>query len=106
MSISRRRIRLIAVLAQLGVAALGAQKPRLEPGHPLHLTPVLGIDEYVPSPDANPLTMEKAALGRRLYFDTLLSRDRSIACASCHRPGSAFADTVARSRGGRDTRPL
>jgi len=33
------------------------------------------------------------ALGKRLFFDRLLSRDQSISCASCHRPEFAFADT-------------
>lgn len=34
----------------------------------------------------------RVELGRRLFFDPILSRDRSIACASCHRPELAFAD--------------
>ena len=32
----------------------------------------------------NPLTPEKIALGKRLYFDPILSRDRTVSCASCH----------------------
>ena len=32
----------------------------------------------------NPLTPEKIALGERLYFDPILSKDRTINCASCH----------------------
>jgi len=32
----------------------------------------------------NPLSREKIALGKRLFFDTRLSRDNSISCASCH----------------------
>jgi cytochrome c peroxidase len=31
-------------------------------------------------------------LGRRLFHDRRLSRDRSIACASCHDPDRAFTD--------------
>ena len=41
----------------------------------------------------------KAALGKRLFFDTLLSGDRTISCASCHRPEFAFSDTSATSVG-------
>ena len=33
----------------------------------------------------NPLSREKIALGKKLFFDTLLSKDKSISCASCHR---------------------
>ncbi len=32
----------------------------------------------------NPLTREKIALGKKLFFDTKLSRDKSINCATCH----------------------
>ncbi len=39
------------------------------------------------------------ALGRELFFDPLLSRDRSIACASCHRPEHGFADVTPLSQG-------
>ncbi len=32
----------------------------------------------------NPVTAEKVALGRALYFDPILSKDRTVSCASCH----------------------
>ena len=41
----------------------------------------------------------KAALGKLLFFDPVLSRDSTISCASCHRPEYAFADTSAVSIG-------
>lgn len=49
---------------------------------------------------------DEVELGRRLFFDPGLSRDGSIACASCHRPQLGFADDRARSLGveGRETR--
>lgn len=42
---------------------------------------------------------DKAALGKLLFFDKILSRDRTISCASCHKPEFAFADTSAVSTG-------
>jgi cytochrome c peroxidase len=39
------------------------------------------------------------ALGRRLFFDTRLSRDGRRSCASCHDPAKAFADGRPRSMG-------
>lgn len=42
---------------------------------------------------------DKAALGKLLFFDPILSADRRISCASCHRPEYAFADTSAVSMG-------
>ncbi len=59
----------------------------------------LGLDEFYRIPDSNPLTIEKVMLGRRMFFDRALSADRSVACASCHRPQLAFSDTVAFSTG-------
>lgn len=57
-----------------------------------HLHVPLGLDEYVPIPDENPLTAQKAELGKQIFFDKRLSRDTTIACASCHLPERAFAN--------------
>ena len=59
----------------------------------------LGLDLYRPVPLGNPLTPEKIKLGRRLFRERLLSRDRSLACADCHQPRRAFTDGRARSVG-------
>ncbi len=52
----------------------------------------LGLDLYMPVPEDNPLTTERIERGRELFFDKRLSRDRTIACASCHDPERAFSD--------------
>ena len=38
-------------------------------------------------------------LGRRLFFDPILSVDRTVACASCHDPAKGFADSTPLSTG-------
>jgi cytochrome c peroxidase len=38
-------------------------------------------------------------LGRRLFFDPILSADNTVACASCHQPEHGFASAEARPRG-------
>lgn len=43
--------------------------------------------------------VDKAALGKFLFFDTILSKNYSVSCASCHKPAFAFADTTALSPG-------
>ncbi|MDX1984765.1 MAG: cytochrome c peroxidase [Bryobacteraceae bacterium] len=53
----------------------------------------LGLDAFLPIPEDNPMTAEKVALGRRLFFDKRLSRDGSVACATCHEPEKAFSDS-------------
>ncbi|MBL8295429.1 MAG: cytochrome-c peroxidase [Bryobacterales bacterium] len=58
----------------------------------LAITIPLGLDLYLPVPEANPLTAEKIEQGRRLFFDRRLSHDSSTACSSCHDPDRAFSD--------------
>ncbi|MBX3101485.1 MAG: cytochrome-c peroxidase [Bacteroidetes bacterium] len=43
-------------------------------------------------PQDNVLTEARVALGRRLFFDPILSRDRTVSCGSCHHPDKAFTD--------------
>src|SRR5262245_9528233 len=40
----------------------------------------------IPFPKDNPYTPEKAALGKKLYFDTRLSVTAAQSCGSCHSP--------------------
>ena len=47
-------------------------------------------DFYLP-PD-NPMSKDKVALGRTLFFDPRLSGDNTVSCATCHFPQAAFAD--------------
>ena len=46
----------------------------------------------VAAPLDNPQTREKIALGRKLYYDPILSVDNTVACATCHDPARAFTD--------------
>ncbi|MEI2747737.1 MAG: cytochrome c peroxidase [Ferruginibacter sp.] len=41
----------------------------------------------------------RAALGKKLFSEKILSRDSSVSCASCHKPAFAFSDTMAFSAG-------
>jgi cytochrome c peroxidase len=50
-------------------------------------------------PDDNPMSDDKITLGRFLYFDTRLSKDMTISCASCHIPFHGFADPARTSSG-------
>ncbi len=58
----------------------------------------LGLPE-VPVPSSNPLTQQKIALGRQLFFDKRLSEDGTVSCASCHNPSRGFSDGQRRSLG-------
>jgi cytochrome c peroxidase len=43
-------------------------------------------------PADNPMSAEKVALGRRLFFEPRLSVTGGYSCASCHNPARAFTD--------------
>lgn len=55
------------------------------------LAPVIPFD--------NPQTIEGVALGKKLFFDTILSADNTQSCASCHAPANAFTDSAQFSEG-------
>jgi cytochrome c peroxidase len=54
-----------------------------------------------PSPADNPLTVAGVALGRRLFYDKILSEDQSMSCATCHSQDKSFTDGLATSKGTR-----
>ncbi|MEE3368135.1 MAG: cytochrome c peroxidase [Planctomycetota bacterium] len=58
-----------------------------------------GLGPAPPAPEANQLSPSRVALGRKLFFDPLLSADRSMSCASCHHPRHGFATPQARAVG-------
>lgn len=63
--------------------------------------PQLFSDNIIPPviPNDNPQTVEGIALGKRLFFDPILSSNGTISCASCHNPQNAFADSTPTSDG-------
>lgn len=63
---------------------------------------LLNIPEGFPEmefPEDNELTADRWNLGKRLFYDKLLSIDQRISCGSCHKPSLAFADNKALSPG-------
>jgi cytochrome c peroxidase len=83
-----------AALLQIGCGMSGKsnKQPSAMPiGTPLRIEAPLGLPPE-PVPADNPPTAETVALGRRLFYDTRLSADSSISCASCHNPNRGFTD--------------
>lgn len=63
---------------------------------------VLSLPSHFPRmviPSDNLMTKEGVELGRRLFFDNILSSDRSMACANCHLPQGNFTDNESVSKG-------
>lgn len=65
------------------------------PGQPLP-TSIVGTDN---STADNPVTNDGATLGRVLFYDTELSANGQIACASCHKQDKGFSDDAVLSTG-------
>jgi len=68
---------------------------RLEDFVRLHQTPQLKVPKGWPVPHydfaENHVTAAGFELGRRLFYDPVLSRDNTVACGSCHQQFAAFA---------------
>lgn len=83
----------ISLMAVLYVfAASFVNEPILRPPKKLKLK----IPSEFPKPYYpfynNQFSLEKFNLGKKLFYDPILSSDSSISCASCHHPAEAFAD--------------
>lgn len=79
-----------AVLVAAGALAL--LRPPLAAQQPGHGTVPAGLDLYMPTTGGTVPTGDIVALGRALFFDPILSRDSTVACATCHDPARAFSD--------------
>jgi cytochrome c peroxidase len=55
--------------------------------------------DSIPFPKDNPYTLEKATLGKKLYFDTRLSAANVLSCASCHNPAYGWGDGLPKGVG-------
>jgi len=55
--------------------------------------------DSLPIPLNNPMNLAKIELGARLFYDSQLSLDSSLSCASCHKASFAFSDGKIKSRG-------
>ncbi|MCA9322308.1 MAG: cytochrome-c peroxidase [Planctomycetes bacterium] len=58
-----------------------------------------GLPAEMNEPEESRPDPARIALGRRLFFDPILSRTREISCASCHDPKHGWSSPDARSRG-------
>jgi len=92
------RVFYIALIALLFLSACQRDLPVAADNSPYYPD----IPPYVPEmpvPEENPLTEARIRLGEFLFFDTRLSKDLSISCASCHDPAKAFSDQKSLSAG-------
>lgn len=95
---------LLSTAAFLSASACHREEPQpIEPGVPLPTPYKLEIPSQLPKnvviPANNPLTVEGIDLGRKLFYETRLSRNNAMSCGSCHQQSKAFTDGRARAVG-------
>ena len=92
----------LARVAVIVVAAAYCHSCRLSPAaaqldadNPITNAPVpFGMEEFFAAASHQP-DPARARLGRWLFYDTRLSADRTLSCATCHRPEFAFSEPLA-----------
>jgi cytochrome c peroxidase len=112
-----RAVMLLAV--SVGVLVLAAPAVGQTGGAPITNATILSLGPEpignlppVVAPPDNPQTTGKILLGKKLYFDTRLSKDNTISCATCHDPAMGWSDAgptsagIAGQRGGRRSPPV
>ncbi|MBV1884477.1 MAG: c-type cytochrome [Pseudomonadales bacterium] len=55
--------------------------------------------KILPTFNKEPVSQRRIDLGKTLFFDKILSHDKTVSCATCHQPEYGFADPVAFSTG-------
>jgi cytochrome c peroxidase len=83
----RRPLPLAGILAgcMVALATVGPSRTAAQPR-------LAALPLTVPAPPDNPTTPERAALGRLLFWDPVLSGQKDVACATCHHPALGYAD--------------
>ncbi|WPP52466.1 cytochrome-c peroxidase [Catalinimonas niigatensis] len=85
-------------LVWLGVAC-GKKQEVLEPT-PYTLSIPANLQKAMPIPRHNPMTEEGVVLGKKLFYDPLLSANNQISCATCHVAALSFSDGKTLSNAG------
>ena len=57
------------------------------------------LDLYISTPEDNRLSVDRIELGQKLFFEKLLSRDRTLSCGSCHDSEHSFTVAEAFAKG-------
>jgi cytochrome c peroxidase len=71
----------LALLEQMGITGVGKPPPEVD---------VTAWHTLIPADNA--ITPDRVELGRKLYFDLRLSKDGTVACATCHDVARGFTD--------------
>ena len=115
-SVRRRFAAAVMATALLAISwwAFGPRQPSGWTATELAVLESLTLDALPPlPPDPSNAVADRddaARFGQLLFFDTRLSANGAVACATCHQPGRRFTDGLRKGRGiglsGRNTRSI
>jgi cytochrome c peroxidase len=104
MQIHFRKRHILALLA-ISLAVYSCRKEAESKGPvPYKLSIPSGLPAMA-IPETNPLTEEGIELGRRLFYDPILSGNNAMSCGTCHKQQFAFTDSTLRFSIGVDGLP-
>ena len=87
---------LLTCQRKLGVAPFQEVRPLRPDAATLFDSAAFNPDYYAPTAQ-HYRTAARVALGRRLFYDPVLSGGNQRSCASCHQPSKAFTDGLAKN---------
>ncbi len=90
---------LLPTLLVLALLACQKDPPIVSPQRLPFVPDIPDHVEAMTIPDYNPITQAKVDLGKKLFFDPILSADTTVACASCHKQSNAFTASSPSSPG-------
>jgi len=86
------KILALALLVFAASCASNTEKPAPAASTAPAPTPDVGPLGEMAIPPDNPITPDKVELGKKLFFDTRLSKTGNMSCETCHQPDKGWAD--------------
>jgi cytochrome c peroxidase len=91
---------IVVAFFQLGLfSGKPADQPSSDKAPHRYIFKIPASTPFIYEPPNNITTYEGVALGKKLFFDSRLSKNYKISCASCHHPDMMFSDTATFSLG-------
>ena len=92
--IRTRCARAVAIGLTITSCSGAPTRAKLDADNPIGVSPSpYGMEEFFAAASHQP-DPARARLGRWLFYDTRLSSDRTLSCATCHRPEFAFSEPL------------
>ena len=86
---------ILILLFALGFLISCSDEPTVTKELEPYVFPTINHFSAMPDNPENPATKQGVALGRKLFFDPILSKDFTVSCGTCHEPSKSFSSSFA-----------